>query len=87
MQACTERTGTVIRAQGLGVMWALDLEAYDSYQLPDFESAHVSVTYMPNRDDQNLLKNTLLYWSLSFWLTSLCIMGSSFNHLIRTDSN
>ena len=24
---------------------------------------------------------------LSFWLTSLCIMGSSFIHLIRTDSN
>ena len=28
-----------------------------------------------------------LYWSLSFWLTSLCIMRSSFIHLIRTDSN
>ena len=24
---------------------------------------------------------------LSFWLTSLCIIGSSFIHLIRTDSN
>ena len=24
---------------------------------------------------------------LSGWLTSLCIMGSSFIHLIRTDSN
>ena len=23
----------------------------------------------------------------SFWLTSLCIIGSSFIHLIRTDSN
>ena len=23
----------------------------------------------------------------SFWLTSLCIIGSSFTHLIRTDSN
>ena len=29
----------------------------------------------------------LLYWSLSFWLTSLYIMGSGFIHLIRTDSN
>ena len=28
-----------------------------------------------------------IQWSLSFWLTSLCIMGSSFIHLIRTDSN
>ena len=30
---------------------------------------------------------SILYCSLSFWLTSLCIMGSSFIHLIRTDSN
>ena len=30
---------------------------------------------------------SILYWCLSFWLTSLCIMGSSFIYLIRTDSN
>ena len=30
---------------------------------------------------------SILYWSLCFWLTSLCIMGSSFIHLIRTDSH
>ena len=30
---------------------------------------------------------SILYWSLSFWLTSLCIMGSSFIHLIRTEWN
>ena len=30
---------------------------------------------------------SILYWSLSFWLTSLYIMGSSFIHLIRTDWN
>ena len=30
---------------------------------------------------------SILYWSLSFWLTSLCIMGSRFIYLIRTDSN
>ena len=28
-----------------------------------------------------------MYWCFSFWLTSLCIIGSSFIHLIRTDSN
>ena len=28
-----------------------------------------------------------LYWCFSFWLTSFCIIGSSFIHLIRTDSN
>ena len=27
------------------------------------------------------------YWCFSFWLTSLCIIGSSFTHLIKTDSN
>ena len=30
---------------------------------------------------------SILYWCFSFWLTSLCIRGSSFTHLIRTDSN
>ena len=28
-----------------------------------------------------------LYWCFSFWLTSLCIIDSSFIYLIRTDSN
>ena len=30
---------------------------------------------------------SILYWCFSFRLTSLCIIGSSFIHLIRTDSN
>ena len=30
---------------------------------------------------------SILYWSLSFWLTSLCVIGSSFIRVIRTDSN
>ena len=30
---------------------------------------------------------SILYWCFSFWVTSLCIIGSSFIHLIRTDSN
>ena len=29
----------------------------------------------------------ILHWYFSFWLTSLCIIGSNFIHLIRTDSN
>ena len=29
----------------------------------------------------------ILYWCFSFWLTSFCIIGSSFIYLIRTDSN
>ena len=30
---------------------------------------------------------SILYWCFSFWLTSLCIIGSSFIQLVRTDSN
>ena len=30
---------------------------------------------------------SILYWCFSFWLTSLCTIGSSFIRLIRTDSN
>ena len=29
----------------------------------------------------------ILHWCFSFWLTSLCIIGSSFIHLNKTDSN
>ena len=29
---------------------------------------------------------SILYWFFSFWLTSLCIIGSSYIHLIRMDS-
>ena len=35
----------------------------------------------------SIYMHCILYQSLSFWLTLLCIMGSSFTHLIRTDSN
>ena len=37
--------------------------------------------------DSILKSRDILYWCFSFWLTSLCIIGSSFIHLIRTDSN
>ena len=30
---------------------------------------------------------SIVYWCFSFWITSLCIIGCSFIHLIRTDSN
>ena len=30
---------------------------------------------------------SILYWCFSFWLTSLCIIGSSFIHLTWTASN
>ena len=33
------------------------------------------------------LSSSILYWCFSFWLSSLCIIGSSFIHLIRTDLN
>ena len=31
--------------------------------------------------------SSILYWYFSFWLTSLCIIGSIYIHLVRTDSN
>ena len=58
------------------------------YRLPKF---HISVQFSSVAqlcpalsDPMNVNK---LYWCFSFWLTSLCIIGSSFIHLIRTDSN
>ena len=33
------------------------------------------------------MRISILYWCFSFWLTSLCIIGSSLIHLTRTDSN
>ena len=33
------------------------------------------------------LNSIYMCWCFSFWLTSLCIICSSFIHLIRTDSN
>ena len=35
----------------------------------------------------NSIRVNILYSCFSFWLTSLCIIGYSFIHLIRTDSN
>ena len=35
----------------------------------------------------SIYMHSILYWCFSSWLTSLCIIGSSFTHLIRTDSN
>ena len=39
------------------------------------------------RLSSNSSSSSILYWCFSFWLISLCIIGSSFIHLIRTDSN
>ena len=39
------------------------------------------------KPDTKCYWKTIQYWCFSFWLTSLCIIGSSFIHLIRTDSN
>ena len=41
--------------------------------LPSFEIPYICIS--------------ILYLCFSFWITSLCIIGSSFIHLIRTDLN
>ena len=45
-----------------------------------------------NRFVSTILLDSIMYaliycWCFSFWLTSLCILGSRFIHLIRTDSD
>ena len=35
----------------------------------------------------SIYMHNILYWWFSYWLTLLCIIGSNFIHLIRTDSN
>ena len=47
--------------------------SHTGLSLPSFQITNICVS--------------ILYWCFSFWLTSLCIIGSSFIHLIRTDSN
>src|SRR5574341_966836 len=47
--------------------------SYTGLLLPSFQIPYICVS--------------ILYWCFSLWLTSLCITGSSFIHLIRTDSN
>ena len=47
--------------------------SHTGLSLPSFQIPHICVS--------------ILYWCFSFWLTSLCIIGSSFIHIIRTDSN
>ena len=47
--------------------------SYTGLLLPSFQIPYICVS--------------ILYWCFSFWLTSLCIIGSSFIHLIRTDLN
>ena len=73
------------------------------HQLPEFTQTHVhrvSDVIHPSHplsspsppapnpsQHQSLFQWVNLYWCFSFWLTSLCIIGSSFIHLIITDSN
>ena len=57
------------------VSFAVSLQGY-RYHLSKF---HICVKFY--------ICVSILYWCFSSWLTSLCIIGSNFIHLIRTDSN
>ena len=50
-------------------------------------AAVYGVTQIRTRLKRLSSSSSILYWCISFWLTSLCIIGPSFIHLIRTDSN
>ena len=59
----------------ISVSFAVSLQGY-RYHLSKF---HICIKFY--------ICVSILYSCCSFWLTSLCIIGSSFIHLIRTDSN
>ena len=48
---------------------------------------HISIFHVTVSEPDDKTCVRILYRCFSFWLTSLCIIGSSFIHLIRTDSN
>ena len=50
-----------------------------------FAVSHIR-SLLPSFQIPYIFMNTL-YWCLSFWLSSLCIIGFNFIHLIRSDSN
>ena len=60
--------------------WSFSFSIIPSKEIPRLISFRM--------DWLDLLAVSILYWCFSFWLILLCIIGgSSFIHLIRTDSN
>ena len=56
------------------------------YICVSFAVSHIGSS-LPSPKISYISVNNILNWCFSFWLTSLCIIGSGFTRLIRTDSN
>ena len=68
--------------------WLMDMSLSRLQMMKDREAWSAAVHGATNSHTQ--LSNwteQILYWYFSFWLISLCIIGYSFIHLIRADSN
>ena len=52
-----------------------------------FSKFHIYALVVGHDWPSDLTNLTILYWFFSFWLTSVCIVRSSFIHLIRMYSN
>ena len=78
----------------LSSWWQRAFSPRDKFNLWQSVISYAELSVFPNsRITLNLKRKDLyicvniLYWCFSFWLTSLCVIGSSFIRLIRTDSN
>ena len=65
--------------------------SHTGLSLPSFYICYLETNLMNSKRMRYLTHLSIcviiLYWCFSFWLISLWIIGSSFIHLIRTDSN
>ena len=65
--------------------------SHTGLSLPSFYICYLETNLMNSKRMRYLthlsICVSIVYWCFSFWLTSVCIIGSTFIHLIRTDSN
>ena len=92
MKEKSEEAGLKLNIQKMKIMvsgpitlWQIDGETME--RVADFIFLGSKIT--ADGDCRHKIKRciSILYWCFSFWLTSFCIIGTGFIHLIRTDSN
>jgi len=72
--------GQSIRVSASASVLPMNIQDWFPLRLTDWIS-------LLSKELSRVFSNTTVQKNQSFWLTSLCIIGSSFIHLIRTDSN
>ena len=73
---------TLSHASNLG-WWSVSYMIIYMFQYYSLRPSHPRL--LPQNPKDCSIHLCLLYWCFSFWLSSLCIIGSSFIHLIRID--